>query len=433
MIFQFVVTLDYALGVDMTRMFTGGQTKPTLMFVPTSGEEGSVGYYVGSDSSTAYFASFEGEGIAYSPGRDDFSGYVGSIAWQRSTGPNPDDVVNYAHMSVDLAGLSKNQVSMASAVNVSPDSLMDAAFNLAQASGARMALTVFGTPGADNVVGSDYSDNLYGGDGRDTMTGFGGDDTYGVGSADDVILEQLGGGNDMVIATVSYTLSENIETLSMSSGTDPQDATGNKSDNFIYGNAGANVIDGKRGSDLMEGKGGNDTYGYDNYGDIIHEAVDGGIDTVLSSKHLFLFENIENGTLIGKKKLDLVGNELANRLDGNKASNYLSGADGADTFVFDDKLGSKNVDRITDFSRKEGDRIELESDIFFGLRPNRVVAESAFKNIAEDDVDRGDRILYDQRNGWLYYDQDGKGGRDAVHFATLKAGTAIDHDNFFVA
>ena len=44
--------------------------------------------------------------------------------------------------------------------------------------------------------------------------------------------------------------------------------------------------------------------------------------------------------------------------------------------------------------------------------------------------DVSDRIVYDTRSGKLYYDDDGRGGHAAVHFATLSNRSALDHGDF---
>ncbi len=92
----------------------------------------------------------------------------------------------------------------------------------------------------------------------DWMEGGEGDDTYVVGDDGDVVVELAGEGTDEVIAGVGYTLSENVERLSLS-GNEGISGTGNGLSNTLSGNVGANRLDGMEGDDSVVGGGGNDT------------------------------------------------------------------------------------------------------------------------------------------------------------------------------
>ena len=112
---------------------------------------------------------------------------------------------------------------------------------------------------ADRLIGGDGNDILIGGAGADTMSGGFGDDTYYVDDVADVILEGAGRGTDTVISTVSWTLSNGLENLSLR-GSANIDGTGNAAANVIIGNAGRNVLDGGRGADTLTGGEGRDTF-----------------------------------------------------------------------------------------------------------------------------------------------------------------------------
>ena len=189
---------------------------------------------------------------------------------------------------------------------------------------------LYGHGGNDILIGGAGNDVLDGGSGVDTMAGGTGDDAYLIDSADDVVREAAGEGNDTVWSTIDTTLGTNIENgVLMDSFA--FDLTGNAANNQLVGNAFSNVIDGKAGADAMAGGKGNDTYYVDNAGDVVVESANEGADTVHSSVTFALGENIENLRLTGSAALDGTGNALANILSGNSGVNLLEGFAGNDT------------------------------------------------------------------------------------------------------
>ena len=110
--------------------------------------------------------------------------------------------------------------------------------------------------------------------------------------------------------------------------------TGGALSDWLYGNGGNDRLDGGAGDDLMRGGAGDDTYIVDSRNDRILEAVNGGIDTVLSSVSYDLRAiEIENATLTGTRAANLVGNALDNVLRGNAGNNILKGLGGADHMI----------------------------------------------------------------------------------------------------
>ncbi len=184
----------------------------------------------------------------------------------------------------------------------------------------------------NTLGGNSAADRLDGGAGADAMQGGTGDDTYVVDNASDVITEAAGAGTDVVEASVSYTLSANVENAVLT-GTASINVTGNASNNTLTGNSGANRIDGGTGADAMTGGTGNDVYVVDNTGDVVSEAATGGTDTVESTVSYSLATNVENLTLTGTGAINASGNTLANTLTGNAAANLLNGGASADTMI----------------------------------------------------------------------------------------------------
>ena len=118
---------------------------------------------------------------------------------------------------------------------------------------------LFGAEGGDVLMGGEGDDRLDGGPGADLLDGGAGDDVFFVDDAGDEIQEGVGGGNDTVESTISFSLLAEIEDLVLQGQADLE-GTGNALDNRITGNDGNNVIDGGGGNDVLQGGAGDDTY-----------------------------------------------------------------------------------------------------------------------------------------------------------------------------
>ncbi len=189
-----------------------------------------------------------------------------------------------------------------------------------------------GNAGANRITGNSGNNTLDGGSGADTLIGGSGDDTYLVSDTLAEIVEFSGGGNDRVQSSVSYTLSAEIERLTLI-GSDHIDGTGNELDNEIIGNGGANVLDGDAGADTLTGGDGDDVYVIDSDDDVIVEQDGRGRDTVRASFTYTLSGSLENLELTGDASINGTGSALDNHLRGNAGDNVLDGAVGADTMA----------------------------------------------------------------------------------------------------
>lgn len=125
--------------------------------------------------------------------------------------------------------------------------------------GNEVANNLWGREGNDTLIGGGGNDLLFGDVGQDLMIGGTGDDYYEIDDAGDVIVEQANEGDEMVRATVSWTLGANLERLAVDGEADLS-ATGNDLDNGLWGNVGNNVLTGGRGDDYLDGRSGNDVY-----------------------------------------------------------------------------------------------------------------------------------------------------------------------------
>jgi Ca2+-binding RTX toxin-like protein len=201
--------------------------------------------------------------------------------------------------------------------------------------------TLSGLAGNDVLNGYAGNDKLDGGAGNDTMSGGAGDDTYVVDSTADIVFENLNEGIDSVQASVTYTLTANVENLTLT-GTTAINATGNALDNVLIGNSAINTLTGGAGNDRLDGGAGadkllgglgDDVYVVDNTADVITENINEGIDSVQSSVTYTLVTNVENLILTGTTAINATGNTLDNVLIGNSAANTLSGGTGADRMM----------------------------------------------------------------------------------------------------
>lgn len=124
--------------------------------------------------------------------------------------------------------------------------------------------------------------------------------------------------------------------------------------------------------------------------------------------------------ILGKAGNDKLGGiEGDDYLAGGPGKDKLKGGPGEDTFVFDEKLGSKNVDQIVD-NDLSGDVFLLSARHFEGMGAGAVKAKFVvFGNKAKD---KNDHIIISDRTDTFYYDPDGNGRKEKVAFVEVKDG-----------
>lgn len=187
---------------------------------------------------------------------------------------------------------------------------------------------VTGSAYADGLAGDDYRNVLHGGGGDDELSGYGGNDSlYG------------DNGNDYV--------------------------DGYAGKDKLFGGAGNDVLDGGAGNDELRGGGGSDTVRFTEGSvyspGVVVNLVDGTVQggELFGNDRLFEIENVA-----GTSGNDVIfGNGAANVLTGGAGYDRLTGFGGADRFVYESRYDSngKAPDLIADFSRAQGDRIDLRA------------------------------------------------------------------------
>ena len=115
-----------------------------------------------------------------------------------------------------------------------------------------------GNSGNNTLTGGAGDDRLEGGLGHDTMAGGDGNDTYVVDAVGDQVSESSNRGLDTIESSISYTLSGNVEQLTLT-GVGTINGTGNSVANVLTGNSANNVLSGANGADTLRGGLGNDT------------------------------------------------------------------------------------------------------------------------------------------------------------------------------
>jgi Ca2+-binding RTX toxin-like protein len=163
------------------------------------------------------------------------------------------------------------------------------------------------------------------------------------------------GSQESQTSSVTTTLAAGARNLTLT-GTALINGTGNVLSNLINGNSAANELRGEAGNDSLDGKAGNDL------------------------------------------------------LDGGAGRDLLTGGSGADRFRFATAggFGTAQADRIIDFSRSEGDRIELSRSAF-GLSAGAAVSFQAVNSDADLSraLSSSTLLIQDLRDGSLLFNQNG--------------------------
>ena len=247
--------------------------------------------------------------------------------------------------------------------------------------------TIDGQDGNDSILGNEDNDLLSGSQGNDTIQGNTGSDEIDGGTGDDSIYGNMG--SDSIFGNVGndYILgNEGSDRLEGGIGNDS--IFGNQGNDSIFGNQGDDSIFGNRDNDRLEGSSGNDTI----HGGKGNDLVDGGVDVDVLLGELgndelmggegddlifagkdddFLDGGGGNDTLNGDLGNDTILGQLGNdfiigagRESGENEIDFLTGGEGADTFVLSNSnvafysfSGGSDYAVITDSNNLENDKM----------------------------------------------------------------------------
>lgn len=326
------------------------------------------------------------------------------------------------------------------------------------ANGTITGKITFGLSNNFETGGGSSSDLAYGGAGSEQFYIYEGNDTIdGGGGADTVLIYA----DRQAIVDLRITSQQNtgigVKTLRNVENLTAVSHFGSYDDNITFiGNSAANVIQSANGADTLDGGFGNDT--------LIQQSADGndrlvggsGIDTVSFTGTAGATINLAkttaqataygSDTYIGIENLSggsgndsFTGNALANTLKGNVGDDVLNGGygrdvlvggSGMDIFVFRDRLGSANVDKITDYDRLY-DSLQLDNRYMPKLGSVGRLSSSKFV-LGSKALDANDHLIYDRTKGYLYYDADGSGAGAQVLIAQFANKAVLTYAEFTV-
>lgn len=182
-------------------------------------------------------------------------------------------------------------------------------------------------------------------------------------------------------------------------------------DTFYEVNGGDDFVQSGSGQDQILGGGGRDTL-----------RGGGGDDRILGE---FGFD-----LLVGGAGNDLLyGGSGGDTLQGDAGTDTLVGGPGEDTFVF--SCTANRPDHVSGFS-PEDDTIVLTGQFTDALGEGRLSRVEFVANHLARAEDAQDRIIYDWDDGYLYFDADGTGPREAALIATLPPNIEFTMADFLV-
>uniref|UniRef100_UPI0012F81D99 VCBS domain-containing protein n=1 Tax=Aeromonas tecta TaxID=324617 RepID=UPI0012F81D99 len=240
-------------------------------------------------------------------------------------------------VTVEAIGLGAN-ISYDDLKSYDSDGVIKTGVNASDLANAILGTSINNLPGADRIDGGAGDDILFG-----DAVHFAGINGEGYAAVKSYVAAQLG--REVLDADVHRYIQEHAADFDQSSNNDKADVLlggegndilfGQGGNDFLYGGAGNDILFGGVGDDNLFGESGNDT----------------------------LYGGSGNDNLYGGAGNDVLAGGLGNdMLVGGLGNDILTGNGGADTFVWqkgDTTPGTLTKDYVTDFSKAEGDKLDL--------------------------------------------------------------------------
>ncbi len=280
-----------------------------------------------------------------------------------------------------------------------------------------------GNAGNNVITGNSANNTLAGLNGNDTLVGLNGNDTYSfvakTALGTDTIIETTKGGIDTLNFTGTttainvnlgvstlQTVNSNLK-LILSANNVIENTTGGTKNDRLTGNTLNNTLNGGDGNDQLQGLEGNDNL----WGGAGNDILNGG------SGNDSLWGGLGNDILNGSS-----GNDI---LTGGLGDDILTGGVGNDKYLFQSSsvfATSLGIDYISDFEAGS-DQIVLSKTTFNAITNTVGQALTDFAVVTDDEfVNASDaRVVFSQRTGSLFYNQDGNllGANAVFEFASL--------------
>ncbi|TNI22458.1 RTX toxin [Aeromonas salmonicida] len=241
-------------------------------------------------------------------------------------------------VTVEAIGLGAN-ISYNDLKSYDSDGVIMTGVNANDLAGAILGTSINNKPGSDRIDGGAGDDILFG-----DAVHFAGINGEGYAAVKQYVAGKLGAGS-VTDAQVHDYISSHASEFDQSSANDKGDVLiGGEGNDILFGQGGDDFLFGGAGNDILFGGSGNDTL----YGESGNDTLYGG------SGNDTLYGGAGNDTLSGG-----LGNDI---LVGGLGNDILKGDAGADTFTWlqgDTTGGTIAKDYVVDFSRAEGDKLDL--------------------------------------------------------------------------
>jgi len=235
--------------------------------------------------------------------------------------------------------------------------------------------------GIENITGSAFGDSFRGNDGNNVIAGGDGNDAMQGGLGDDSLIGGLGtdtavysSATAAVIVNLGLTVFQNTGGAGRDRLVSIENLIGSAKNDTLTGSGGINELDGGSGNDLLYGMGGNDEligglgidklYGGDN-NDVLRGG-DGNDQLAGDDGNDQLFGDVGDDILHGFDGNDTIIGGIGNdTIYGDAGKDSMTGGTGADRFrllrTSDSGYAVSQRDEILDFSRAQGDKIDLSA------------------------------------------------------------------------